>query len=140
MKTAKDDLKTTLSTIAYLPNAVAAWLEAHGGDKRLAASNAEKLRQAEDLMSQILASMPNSKTYRVVGLDKTVLNFSSEAELVAFLATKNVKKTSSASTYGGTRRIELDGAPMFDKLIGPIYDGPGVCRYETQAVYNSLFD
>ena len=30
----------------------------------------------------------------------------------------------------GNCRPEIDGAPRFDGLVGPMYGGPGVVRYE----------
>src|SRR5215469_11470211 len=35
-------------------------------------------------------------------------------------------------------REELRGEPKFNGLLGPMYDGPGVVRYETQQAYNIL--
>lgn len=31
------------------------------------------------------------------------------------------------------QRTELQGAPMFAELVGPMYDGPGMLRYEDSA-------
>ena len=33
-------------------------------------------------------------------------------------------------------REEIRGQPFLTGLCGPMYDGPGVVRYETQAVYD----
>lgn len=33
---------------------------------------------------------------------------------------------------------ELEGAPIFDGLHGPMYDGPGVIRYETPEAHARL--
>lgn len=130
--TAADAVKTALDAILYLPNGVASWEEAHGGNKVLAKENAEKLAQAEKLMSEVLASMPKGKTYFVVGVGR----FDTESELIAALTKLGIKHTGVETN---TRlRTELVGAPTFNKLIGPIYDGPGVCRYETQEVYDQL--
>jgi len=37
-----------------------------------------------------------------------------------------------------TKYAEIDGQPIFDGLLGPMYGGPGVVRYETQKAYNIL--
>lgn len=36
------------------------------------------------------------------------------------------------------RRAELQGLPKFSGLNGPMYDGPGVVRYETPEAYRIL--
>ena len=42
-------------------------------------------------------------------------------------------------THLSTRtRAELQGAPKFFGLYGPMYDGPGVIRYETPQAYEEL--
>jgi hypothetical protein len=35
-------------------------------------------------------------------------------------------------------RPELVGAPMFRELLGPMFNGPGVVRYEDPETYNML--
>lgn len=35
-------------------------------------------------------------------------------------------------------REEIEGQPMFDKLVGPFYGGPGVVRYEDSKTYDML--
>jgi hypothetical protein len=37
-----------------------------------------------------------------------------------------------------SQRAELQGGPKFKGLLGPMYGGPGVLRYENQAAYDSL--
>jgi len=131
-------IKTALDAIDYLPNGVAAWVAAHGGDRALADANAKKLRQAEELMGQILASMPASTEYQVSGLPgiSGVSKFASLEDFTKTLANHGIKRT---GTETGTRlRPELVGAPKFNKLVGPMYGGPGVVRYETAEVYDSM--
>jgi hypothetical protein len=36
------------------------------------------------------------------------------------------------------RRVELQGQPIFNNLLGPMYDGPGTIRYEDSAAYDIL--
>lgn len=66
MKVVTDALKAALDQIVYLPNAVHAWETAHGGNKVLASANAAKLETAERLLSEVLNSLPNAKTYTVI--------------------------------------------------------------------------
>jgi hypothetical protein len=62
--------------------------------------------------------------------------FDTESDLISALAILGIKHT---GVQTNTRLCtELVGAPKFDKLIGPMYDGPGVCRYETQEVYDRM--
>jgi hypothetical protein len=35
-------------------------------------------------------------------------------------------------------REEMHGQPMFTKVIGPMYGGPGIVRYEDEAAYEKL--
>jgi hypothetical protein len=37
-----------------------------------------------------------------------------------------------------TGRSELVGQPIFRNVLGPMYDGPGVVRYETAAAYKTI--
>jgi len=124
-------LKKALGEIDYLPNAVQVWLSAHGQNKSLASENAKKLRQAEALLGEVLASLPAGKEYDVNGIGK----FMTVDHLIKGLAQHGIKHT-GFSDRGG--RPEMRGAPTFDKLVGPIYGGPGVVLYETQATYDRL--
>lgn len=36
------------------------------------------------------------------------------------------------------RRAELQGLPVFEGLLGPMWDGNGVIRYENPEAYNTL--
>ncbi len=91
--TAIDDLKIALNALAYLPNAVSAWDSAHGGDKVLAKANAEKVYQAEKLLSEVLASLPTGKTYVVHGIGRSTARFTSSEELIEALGELGVKVT-----------------------------------------------
>lgn len=129
-------LKTALDAIEFLPNAVAAWKAAHGNDKELIAVNIKKLREAEKLLGEILASLPLGREYVVFGVPGVSGTFTSPDDLVKALAEQGIKRTGSQE--GAHLLSVLIGAPTFDKLIGPIHGGAGVCRYETQGVYDHL--
>ena len=40
--------------------------------------------------------------------------------------------------FNAHHRAELQGAPTFKNLCGPMYDGPGCVRYEEWAAYERL--
>jgi hypothetical protein len=132
----KEDLKKALAAIEYLPNGVAAFVAAHGGNKHLAEANAKKVRQAEDLLSEVLASMPAAVEYIVVGLGEGTGKFKTREDLIHSLAALGIR--SKGEFAGGGVRPELRGQPLFDELVGPMYGGPGLVRYETGEVYESM--
>jgi hypothetical protein len=139
----KEDLKKALSIIDMLPNGVAAWKAAHGENSALADQNADKCNKAAKFLSEILASLPAAMTYVVVGLDNTNVKtgdfaskFDSVDKLIKVLAKKGIKKTGDKA--GKHLRPELQNQPTFDKLIGPMFGGAGIVRYETQEVNNRL--
>jgi len=131
-----DKIKIAMDAIGYLPNAVFAWETAHSGDKNKAKENAKKIKQAEQLLAEVLASLPGAFTYNVYGLDKN-LSFKSAEELIKGLEAKGIKHTGQTNS-NPQRRVELHDQPQFDKLIGPMYDGAGKLRYETQETYDVL--
>ncbi len=131
-----DGLKEALDAITYMPNAVAAWREAHGGNKSLAEMNERKVRQAEDLLSEVLASLPAAVTYHVVGMDHD-LKFKTKEDLIQGLARLGIKQVGETASLGGVRP-ELKGQPEFNKLVGPMYGGAGVVRYDTSEVAYDL--
>ena len=65
------------------------------------------------------------------------MTFSSAEELIKALAAKGIKHTGQSDS-NSQRRVELHDQPKFDKLIGPMYDGAGKIRYETQETYDVL--
>lgn len=131
-----DKIKTAMDAIGYLVNGVYAWEMAHGGDKQLAKENGKKVKQAEELLAQVLATLPGAFTYHVYGLDKE-MNFKSAEDLIKALAAKGIKHTGNSNS-SPQRRVELHNQPTFDKLIGPMFDGAGKIRYETQETYDVL--
>lgn len=47
---------------------------------------------------------------------------------------KIVGLKSTSTTFAS----EIRGQPMFDKLAGPMYGGPGIVRYECWETYDTL--
>jgi len=127
-----ESLKKALDEIEYLPNGVAAWVDGHGGNKKLAAENAKKVKQASGLLSEVIASIPASVEYMVSGIGK----FMTQDHLVKGLAQMGIKQVGFETS--GRLRPELQGQPKFDKLVGPMYGGPGIVRYETPETYESM--
>lgn len=140
-KTAASDvpemLRKALDAIDYMPNAVANWMEAHAGDRALAKKNEDKVRQAQNLLGEVLASLPAAVEYMVVGLAGQTMKFKTREDLIRGLEKYDIKHRgeSSPSTQ---RRPEIRSQPEFSGLLGPMYGGPGVARYETQETYNDL--
>jgi hypothetical protein len=130
-----EKLKVALEALSYMPNAVANWMEGHGGDQALASQNAKKVRQAENLLGEVLASLPAAVEYLVVGLAGQHMKFKTREDLIRGLDKFNI--TPSGSGGGSHLRPELRGQPSFSGLAGPMYGGPGVVRYETSEVNNS---
>lgn len=131
----QDRLRTALGAIEYLPNAVAAWLEAHGQNKELAEVNEKKVQQAEVLLGQVLASLPMGNEFQVIGIGLDGWKFTHVIPLIRQLAQEGFKHT---GFYTGRGRPELRNAPTFANLVGPMYGGPGLVRYETWDVHNQL--
>ena len=131
-----DRLKAALEAIEYMPNAVAAWEDAHGGRRALARKNAEKVREAERLLAEVLASLPAAVEYVVYGLTRTPMRFGNREDLVWALKEEGIRFTGDEER--SNLKPELIGQPRFDKLVGPMYDGPGVVRYETAEVNDVL--
>ena len=133
----RDRLRTALEAIQYMPNAVAAWEDAHGGIRTLARKNAVKVREAEDLLAEVLASLLGGLTYEVHGLSARPLRYDSQEDLVEGLARHDIRYT-GVSERRANQSPELRDRPTFDKLVGPMHGGPGVIRYETSDVYERL--
>jgi hypothetical protein len=127
-----DKLRTALAGLEYLPSAVASWREAHGGDRALASKNATKIHLAENLISEVLASMPGGTRFEVVGLGPT-LYFDSAEEFIDGMCKRGMSVT-GASSDRPARRPQLRGQPTISGLCGPMYGGPGLIRYETGEV------
>jgi hypothetical protein len=80
-------------------------------------------------LDAVLSSLPTPVIYNVYGLGSGVLSFDDASKLVAAMRSKGIRQT-GVDRSGAIRR-ELQGQPTFDKLAGPMYDGPKKVRYET---------
>lgn len=137
-------IAAAISVLEYLPNGVAAWVEAHGGNKQLAAKNGDRIKKIVETLGDILVSMPASVEYQVFGLDRIpgglneprILVFKSRDELIQGMKKRGINYTGN-SPMGGSR-IELQGQPQFDKLVGPMHGGGGKVRYETAPLNDRL--
>ena len=136
MSDVPERLKKALDAIEYMPNAVYAWEKAHQGDRSLARRNAEKVREAERLLGEILASLPAALSYEVYGLKQKPLRFESKRDLIHGLSEFGIQYMGDEGRRG--LKPELLDQPKFDSLVGPMYGGPGVVRYETADVNERL--
>jgi hypothetical protein len=134
--TPAEDVAEAIGLLDLLPNAVAFWVEAHAGNRELARENTKKVRQAVDLLSEVLSSMPKSMSYMVVGLEGRTLNFKDADDLIDGLKAYGIRHTGYQE--GRHLRPELRGQPTFDQLLGPMHGGAGKVRYETGEVYERL--
>jgi hypothetical protein len=130
-----DQLKVAIDAIDYMPNAP--WMEAHGGNKALARTNAQKVQQAQDLLAEVLASLPQALEYMVIGLEHRPMIFETREELIRALAHRGIRYMGDTG-MSGPYQAERKGQPKFDQLVGPMYGGPGITRYETVAAYDAL--
>lgn len=138
METVVDRLKAALAALEYMPNGVRSWETAHGGNRELASTNARKCRVAEDLIAEILASLPQALSYRVVGLEPDVLDFPNRDTFLAWVRETGRTYGGEESPAFGPLRAELRGQPFVSGLCGPIYGGPGIVRYETAEMADAL--
>jgi hypothetical protein len=130
------DLRQAIDNLTFMPNAVSAWEDAHGGNRALATRNAEKVRQAEALLAEVLASMPTGTRYEVFGFTHGgPARFETEAELLASMEKIGITRS---GTSGAPLRTELRGQPKFKGLAGPMFGGAGVVRYDSPAVHATL--
>jgi hypothetical protein len=53
--------------------------------------------------------------------------------LLAWIAAHGMTVTGAAKTVRIPLRAELEGQPRVSGLVGPMYQGPGVVRYEWKA-------
>ena len=112
MSDVPERLKKALDAIEYMPNAVYAWEKAHQGDRSLARRNAEKVREAERLLGEILASLPAALSYEVYGLKQKPLRFESKRDLIAgvhALAAKRARLRTRAEDGFDVIFAELQG-------------------------------
>lgn len=137
---ADEDLKKAVDILTWLPRGVASWVEAHGGNRDLASKNAKKVKEITAVLEGILASMPKSVTYKVVGIPgsatNNVMKFKDVDTMIRHLQKFDIRQTGYNTNT--RQRPELQGQPKFDKLMGPMYDGAGTVRYETSETYDML--
>jgi len=127
-------LGDALSAITHLPVEYA-----FSGDERAGREAEKKVKQAIALLEDVVQSLPLPVSYNVVwGIGSKLVNreMDSTEELIRYLMGRGIKQTGVVSRPG--LRRELQGQPTFDKLLGPMYDGPKRVRYETQEAYDQL--
>lgn len=142
--TPAEAIKKAINLLDYLPNGVASWVEAHGGDKALASKNGTRLKKLVDELGEILNLMPGSVTYTVYGLDMVGVHgvpprqvYKNRDDFIDGMKALGIRYT-GISSNSSQFRVELRGQPEFDKLVGPMYDGAGKARYETGPMYESM--
>ena len=124
---AETQLKHIIGELAYLP----VWPAF--SDERMGKTMEVKKKQAVALLEEIIYAIPTPVTFTVAGVDG-IKEFDDEQEMVRWLKSKGIKMTGTEVSV--RLRPELYGKPRFDKLIGPMYDGPKGVRYETQESYD----
>lgn len=131
-----ESLRKALEAIDYLPNAVSAWMEAHGGNAGLAKKNEAKLAKAQEILTDVLMSLPMAVEYTVFGLD-VPFKFKDRETFIKSMKQHGIRYT---GTSGGSSSVrpEIQSQPTFDKLVGPMYGGPGIARYETSKMYEQM--
>ena len=93
-----------------------------------------------NLTDLVTFDWPQPAAFEVYGLGQEIKADTAE-ELTAKLAAIGIVQTGTVKQPAGTRwklKEILIGQPKFAGLLGPMYDGPGCCRYETQEVYDFL--
>ena len=130
-----ESLRKALDAIDYLPNAVSAWMEAHGGNVALAKKNKVALEKVQGILTEILMSLPASVEYTVFGL-AVPFKFKDRETFIKAMKQQGIQYT--GTNQGSGLRQEIQGQPTFDKLVGPMYGGPGVARYETSEVNDQM--
>jgi hypothetical protein len=128
----EDSLSRAISALSYLG------VEYAFNNERDGQVAKGKVKQALALLEDVIDTLPTPVTYQVVGVEgiSSKYFFSNVAELEKALAAKGIRKVGVQSR--GNLRKELIGQPTFDKLIGPMYNGPKRLRYETQETYDQM--
>ena len=93
-------------------------------------------RMANRVSFNVLAGNVRFKVMTVDEGKMTAVICRSPLELVRVLIKMGIKQT--GVTDNPRLCPELQGQPTFSKLIGPMWDGPGMIRYETAEVYAIL--
>lgn len=126
-------LSDALSAISHLP------VEYAFTDERAGREAKAKVKQAIALLEEVVQALPLPVSYNVVwGIGSKLVNreIDSAEELIRYLSGRGIRQTGVVNRSG--LRRELQGQPTFDKLLGPMYDGPKRVRYETQEAYDQL--
>lgn len=138
--TPAEDIGEAIKLLDYLPNGVARWVEAHGGNRDLANKNGRQLKKLVQELGSILASMPESVKYMVVGIPGSgpndVIKFNSVDDMIRGLKRYDIEHV--GFNRSPHVRPELRGQPTFSGLLGPMHGGGGWVRYETQDTYDAL--
>jgi hypothetical protein len=134
-KSPKEAVQDAINDLNYLPNGVASWVDAYGGDKAKADANGKKIRKIVEELSQVLMEMPEPVTFNVYGLDKNY-SFENRKDFIKFMESKGYKHT--GDNHNKANRAELQGQPVFKNMSGPMYDGGGKVRYETWELNDAL--
>ena len=91
---------------------------------------------ASELVKIAKSLVADRMQFSIYGLNPNPLVFDSEEDLIRGLANKGIHQSGVQNSR--SLRRELQGKPMFDKLLGPMWNGPRGIRYETQEMYNAL--
>jgi len=125
----QDRISEAIRSLSYLP------VEHSFQDSRQGKMAKDKVSKALSLLEEVLSDLPTPVTYTVYGLPG-VGSFSDVQDFERALAAKGIRKIGVSRSQ--SLRKELQGQPMFDSLIGPMYDGPKKVRYETSDVNDTL--
>lgn len=98
--------------------------------------NMNKTAVAQEIVKIAKSLIADNMRFNVYGLYPGTLEFDDEARMISTLAIKGIHKIGVLSSH--SVRQELQGKPRFDRLLGPMWDGPRGIRYETPDVYNAL--
>lgn len=135
-KSPKQAIQEAINDLNGLPNGTASWVESFGGDKSKAEVNGKKLKKLVEELAAVLMAMPDPVTYTIYGLSNHNIEFDNRADLIKFMEGKGFKHTGDNESKAN--RIELQGQPKFNNMVGPMYDGGGRVRYETRELADAL--
>jgi hypothetical protein len=124
-------VKTAIKEIGPWPRGVAAWVDIHRGNEKLADQNEQRVQKAIHLLEEVVASFPDDVTYRLVSRsgEKT---YRTVADLLSDLERVGIRPARYSSSNGIPT---IWNQPVFssrDYVDGPFYDGPGVVRYDAK--------
>ena len=125
---AETRIEEALNAISYLP------VEHHMQDSSVAADAKRLMNTARESLEKLLMLFPTPVTFTIYGTGNPV-KFDNEKDLMDWARRKGIRQIGLG---GNQLRDILRGKPAFDKLNGPMYDGPKKVRYETQEVTDQL--